>query len=198
MKFFLSNHKELIFSVILSILFFLLFSVLGTINSSNSILIITFGVLFWYSLETRQLKIVTQEQSSPILFLYFNENEDYLYLSNFGRTIATNIFLTPVICNNDKIEFNLLEPIYYINPGERQKIKTTISNISGTRTFNPNSQVQSIINLMRKNGNDKIIITIIYDSVQKNREKINFFLNISKHLVDEKDSMRKCEIYRKY
>lgn len=170
---------------------------LGEANFDNIILLLTLGALLWYSFETRQLKNVTQRQLEPILFIYLDKEEQFLYISNLGKTAASNVFIKPINIGNNKIEFNILRPIYYINIEKEKKIETTVSSGS-SRTFGSLSSVDPIISNMRQSNLDKVEIIVEYDTSFKIKETVIFIFDISGHMTDTDDSVRICKIYQKF
>ncbi len=193
----IKNYPELYIPIIIIIIVFFIGFYFYRVSFDNIILLLTFGSLLWYSLETRQLKNVTQRQLEPILFIYLNKEEQFLFISNLGKTAASNVFIQPILIRDNKIEFNLLRPIYYINPDKEKRIETTVSSNSG-RSFNPSSSIERIISSMRDANLNKIEISIDYDTSFRSRENVKFIFDISGYMVDENDSTRICKIYQKF
>ncbi len=193
----IKNYPELYIPTVIIFIVTVIGLCLSKLSFDNFILLLTFGSLLWYSLETRQLKNVTQRQLEPILFIYLNKEEQFLFISNLGRTAASNVFIKPILINDNKIEFNLLRPIYYINPDKEKKIETTVSSNSG-RSFNPSSSIERIISTMRDSNLNKIEMNIDYDTSFKSKENATFVFDISGYMVDEDDSTRICKIYQKF
>lgn len=158
----------------------------------NIIYLVTFLALLWYSLETRELKIATQKQLEPILFLYLGQSTEYLELSNIGKTPVSNIFIRPVLIGNYKFEFNLFKPISHIIPGEKYKIEITKS-FNLTRVFS--QSVKSLITAMQEANIKKIELILEYDTSFQTDKKTKFVFEIHGLLPDEKDPIRECKIY---
>lgn len=161
-------------------------------NLSDFVLIITLVAILWYSFETRELKIATQKQLEPILFLYLDKSVKYLELSNVGKTPIANLFIRPVLIGNNKFEFNILKPISHILPGEKHEIEFTKSNNS-RRTFN--QTVRNLISAMQTVDIKKIELMMIYDTNFQTNEEVKFVFEIPGRLPDEKDPIRECKIY---
>lgn len=95
----IAYNNTFITSVIAGIVVFLivLWIDLSQQTAQNFILIATFAAIVWYSLETRLLKnatnIANASQTEPLLVLQYRkkENEDKLYIVNYGKGLAFNI-----------------------------------------------------------------------------------------------------------
>lgn len=167
-------------------------SVLIGFSFGNFILTLTLFAILWYSFETRELKIATQKQLEPVLFLYLVQSGEYLELSNIGKTPVSNIFIHPVKIGDYMFEFNLFKPISHIIPGEKYKIEITKS-FNLTRVFS--QSVESLITAMQEVDIKKIELTLEYDTSFQTNEKTKFVFEIHGLLPDEKDPIRECKIY---
>jgi hypothetical protein len=87
---------------------------------STAALIITLGILIWYTWETRKLRIETVKQTElslrPCVVLFGNDEVGSNYIENIGNGAALNVIIEPLETDKFKVVF---EPYDLIKAGQR-------------------------------------------------------------------------------
>lgn len=159
---------------------------------SDIILSLTLLAIICYTWETKKLRIATQKQLEPILFLCVDQSEEHFELSNVGKSPISNVFIKPIFVGDYKFEFNILKPISHIVPEGKHRLEITRSkNLS--RSFNIN--IGTLISAMQDIDIKKFTLSVEYDNNFGSHKEKGFIFEIPGRLPDEKDPIREYKIY---
>lgn len=118
------------FSTVLAIRFYFQ----DKIETSNFILLITFGALLWYSFETRELKGATKRSNElsqePILIIRHDSGTEKFTVENVGKGPAFNIEIQPMKIEDGEFSFYFKESI--LKAGESMKLKIKFDDAQGS------------------------------------------------------------------
>ncbi|MBU2544951.1 hypothetical protein KKC65_00635 [Patescibacteria group bacterium] len=155
------------------------------------ILLATFGTLFWYSLETRQLKNVARTtnelQQLPFFVLIYKEDNN-LTLKNEGKGMAYNITIDPIKIDNKTFIFG--EQWYYCNSGGEKVLPFKIDNVNGSTKYNTPIK-EFLFSIYEHTLNKKAEFTIRFNSPLKNRHYQTIILKVPNDLAN----IENIEIY---
>lgn len=98
---------------------------------SNLVLLITFGAIFWYSIETRGLKLSSklnnELEQRPIINLYLknsdNRNREHFSLRNIGKGVAYDIEVESIELDGFRYKFWFNQANTMLAPGSERPLK---------------------------------------------------------------------------
>lgn len=155
--------------LVMTIAYFVVFSWFSDNISdaiSSSVIFITLLVLYWYTLETRNIHLITKKQleinNKPILAIELEDKSDgfYLIINNIGNGPAFNIDIPDIILS-DKFAIHFkFESISFLRPRDRKPIK--VRNYSGGRE----SDFPFYAHLKSEYANTEIKLTLKYNDIE--------------------------------